>query len=95
MSASWADQSNSYPRTPSCSEVTHITQCSEFFHSVDISGLQPDTTYYYQIPGGNGTTPSEVRSFKTAKAAGAEGAFSVAVVHDMGKSKKPILGQMG
>lgn len=80
-----------YARTPSCSEVTHITQCSEFFHSVDISGLQPDTTYYYQIPGGNGTTPSDVRSFKTAKAAGSDGSFSVAVVHDMGKLSSMVL----
>ena len=61
-----------------------VTQCSEYFHEVELYNLEPDTTYYYQIPGGNGTTPSEILSFTTAVAAGEDKAFSVAVVNDMG-----------
>ena len=61
-----------------------VTQCSQFFHEVSLSGLKPDTTYYYNIPGGNGTTPSETMSFKTGRAAGDNKSFSVAVLNDMG-----------
>ena len=58
--------------------------CSEYFHDVQISGLTPGTTYFYQIPGGNGTTPSQVLSFTTAPAPGDTRPFSVAVINDMG-----------
>jgi hypothetical protein len=61
-----------------------VTQCSQFFYDVVIPNLTEDTTYYYSIPGGNGTTASPALSFKTAKAAGNKGAFSVAVLNDMG-----------
>lgn len=61
-----------------------VTQCSQYFHEVEIYNLQPGTTYYYQIPGGNGTTPSDVLSFTTARAAGDATPFSVAVLNDMG-----------
>ena len=61
-----------------------VTQCSQYFHEVEMYNLEPGTTYYYQIPGGNGTTPSEILSFTTAVAAGDDKAFSVAVVNDMG-----------
>ena len=76
--------SSSYGRTPSCSESKQITVCSEYFHDVQISGLSPGTTYFYQIPGGNGTTPSQVLSFTTARSAGDTTPFSVAVINDMG-----------
>lgn len=46
--------------------------------------MQPGTTYYYQIPAANGTTVSDVEKFTTARAAGEEGEFSVAVLNDMG-----------
>ena len=83
-SSSRVGLTRSYDRTPPCSLVSVITQCSQYFHSVDITGLQPDTTYFYHIPGGNGTADSNTRTFKTAKAAGAEGAFTVLAINDMG-----------
>ncbi|ORX41237.1 putative acid phosphatase [Kockovaella imperatae] len=72
-----------YDRTPACSQVA-VTQCSQFFHEVSLPDLKDDTTYYYQIPGGNGTTPSQVMSFKTGLKAGCAQSFSVAVINDMG-----------
>jgi hypothetical protein len=75
--------SHTYDRTPPCSEVA-ITQCSQFFHEVQISNLKADTTYYYQIPAANGTTKSDVMSFTTARAAGDSKAFTIAVLNDMG-----------
>lgn len=60
------------------------TQCSQFFHEVRIENLKPGQTYYYQIPGGNGTTPSDVLSFTTALKAGDKTEFSVAIIADMG-----------
>ncbi|UKZ81560.1 hypothetical protein TrVFT333_009332 [Trichoderma virens FT-333] len=76
-------KSVTYGRTPSCSLVV-TTQCSEFFHDVQIGNLKPGTTYYYQIPAANGTTASDVLSFKTAKEAGDSSEFTIAVVNDMG-----------
>jgi hypothetical protein len=73
----------SYDRTPPCSEVA-VTQCSQYYHDVQIPQLEADTTYYYQIPASNGTTASHVMSFKTARDAGRTGSFSVAVLNDMG-----------
>jgi hypothetical protein len=61
-----------------------VTQCSQFFHEVQISGLKPDTTYYYQIPAANGTTASDVLSFTTSRAAGDPTEFTVALLNDMG-----------
>ncbi|KID78034.1 Acid phosphatase [Metarhizium brunneum] len=75
--------SRSYDRTPPCSRVA-VTQCSQFYHDVQIRNLSPDTTYYYKIPAANGTTASEVLSFKTAREAGSKRAFTVAVLNDMG-----------
>ncbi|WPH02674.1 acid phosphatase [Acrodontium crateriforme] len=72
-----------YDRTPPCSEIA-VTQCSQFFHDVQIKNLRPDTTYYYQIDGANGTTCSDVLSFKTGRKAGDSKPFSVAVLNDMG-----------
>ncbi|KZO93124.1 acid phosphatase AphA [Calocera viscosa TUFC12733] len=72
-----------YDRTPPCSLVS-VTQCSQFFHEVSLTGLAPGKTYYYQIPGGNGTTQSDILYFSTAKAAGDKTGFSVAVLNDMG-----------
>ncbi|KIH87748.1 hypothetical protein SPBR_05228 [Sporothrix brasiliensis 5110] len=76
--------SHSYERTPPCSLVAAVTQCSQFFHEVQLTGLKPDTTYYYQIPAANGTTASEVLHFTTARAAGDAKPFTVAVLNDMG-----------
>jgi hypothetical protein len=64
--------------------VAAVTQCSQFFHEVQISNLQPNTVYYYQIPAANGTTASSVLNFTTARAAGDATEFAVAVVNDMG-----------
>ncbi|KAE8356387.1 acid phosphatase AphA [Aspergillus coremiiformis] len=75
---------HTYDRTPSCSEIKAVTQCSQFFHEVSLENLEPGTKYYYQIPAANGTTESEVLSFKTARPAGHRGKFSVAVLNDMG-----------
>ena len=61
-----------------------MTQCSQFFHEVQISNLQPGTTYYYQIRAANGTTASGVLSFTTARGAGDSKEFTVAVLNDMG-----------
>lgn len=61
-----------------------VTQCSQFFHEIQISGLKEDTTYYYQIPAANGTTTSDVLSFTTAREAGNEKPFTIAVLNDMG-----------
>lgn len=58
--------------------------CSQHFHNVQITGLKSGTTYYYQIPAANGTTASDVLSFKTARAAGDDGSFAIAVLNDMG-----------
>lgn len=76
--------STTYDRTPPCSAVSAVTMCSQFFHNVQIPDLKAGKTYYYQILGANGTTPSQVMSFTTAPPVGDEGAFTVAVVNDMG-----------
>lgn len=73
-----------YDRTPPCSLISAITQCSQYFHEVPITSLADDTTYYYQILASNGTTASDVLSFTTARAAGDTSQFSVAVLNDMG-----------
>lgn len=73
-----------YDRTPSCAEYDAPTQCSEYFHDVQLSNLEPGKTYYYQIPGGNGTQPSQVLSFKTSLPAGCAEPFSVNIINDMG-----------
>jgi hypothetical protein len=75
---------SSYDRTPPCSLVTDKTQCNQFFHDVSITGLSPDTTYYYKITAANGTTASDVLSFTTTVAAGTSKQFSVAILNDMG-----------
>ena len=65
--------------------MVNPTQCSQFFHEVQLYGLESDTKYYYQIPGGNGTQPSLTQSFVTARAPGHHPRpFTVAVVADMG-----------
>ncbi|KAM0453095.1 hypothetical protein ACHAPV_009210 [Trichoderma viride] len=76
-------KSVTYGRTPSCSTAV-TTQCSEFFHDVQIANLKSGTTYYYQIPAANGTTASDVLSFKTANEAGDSSEFTIAVINDMG-----------
>jgi hypothetical protein len=64
--------------------IPAITQCSQFFHEIQINNLKPDTTYFYQIPAANGTTTSNVLNFTTARAAGDSKEFSIAVLNDMG-----------
>jgi phosphodiesterase/alkaline phosphatase D-like protein len=61
-----------------------VTQCSQFFHEVEIDGLRSSTQYYYQIQSANGTTASDVLSFTTAHAAGDSKEFTVAIINDMG-----------
>lgn len=72
-----------YDRTPPCSDVV-VTQCSQFFHDVQIDNLEAGKTYYYRIEAANGTTASSVLSFTTLKAAGNKDSFEVAVINDMG-----------
>lgn len=76
-------QSHTYDRTPPCSLVS-VTMCNQFFHEVQLKNLEPEKTYYYKIKAANGTTESDVLSFKTAREAGAGGKFTVAVLNDMG-----------
>lgn len=61
-----------------------MTQCSQFYHNVQIDNLKPGKTYYYSIPAANGTTASQTLSFKTAHEAGNQKPFSIAVLNDMG-----------
>lgn len=72
-----------YDRTPPCSELP-VTQCSQFFHDVQISNLKCGTTHYFKILASNGTTASSVLSFKTAHAAGDSSPFTIGVLNDMG-----------
>ncbi|KAF8855510.1 Metallo-dependent phosphatase [Acephala macrosclerotiorum] len=76
--------SHTYDRTPPCSLVAAVTQCSQFYHEVQIGGLKPDTTYYYRISAANGTTASDVLSFTTARDVGDSKEFTIAVLNDMG-----------
>ncbi|KUI72504.1 Acid phosphatase [Cytospora mali] len=76
-------QTTTYDRTPPCSLVS-ATQCSQFFHDVQIDDLKPDTTYFYQIAASNGTTQSDVLKFKTPPATGDKKSFTMAVLNDMG-----------
>ncbi|RDW61121.1 purple acid phosphatase family protein [Aspergillus mulundensis] len=75
---------HTYDRTPSCSQIRAVTQCSQFFHEVSLPNLESATTYYYQIPAANGTTESQVLRFTTARAPGDKTPFSIAVLNDMG-----------
>lgn len=74
---------SSYDRTPPCS-IAPVTQCSQFFHEVQIDHLKSDTTYYYKIPAANGTTASDVLTFTTARAAGDTQEFTAVILNDMG-----------
>ncbi|KAI9700554.1 MAG: hypothetical protein M1820_006708 [Bogoriella megaspora] len=74
---------SSYDRTPPCSEAA-VTQCSQFFHDVQLGNLNADTTYYYRILAANGTTASSILNFTTARAAGNDKGFAIAVLNDMG-----------
>ena len=79
LSQSATGSTKTYGRTPSCSQTGAVTQCSEYFHDVQLTNLPSDSTIYYQIPAANGTTSSAVLSFQSARAAGDSGKFSVAV----------------
>lgn len=72
-----------YDRTPPCSAAM-TTMCSQYFHNVLLQDLTPGTTYYYSIAASNGTTASPTLSFSTAKAAGDDTGFTIAVLNDMG-----------
>lgn len=76
-------KTNTYDRTPPCSEVVAVTQCSQYFHDVQLKNLKPDTTYYYKIEASNGTTASQVFSVKTA-VTDKKKPFTIAVLNDMG-----------
>jgi len=39
----------SYNREPPCSMYTKATECSQFFHNVQMLNLTAGATYYYQI----------------------------------------------
>lgn len=61
-----------------------MTQCSQFFHDVQIKDLSSNTVYYYQIEAANGTTASDVLSFTTAREAGDRSEFTIGILNDMG-----------
>lgn len=63
---------------------TKATECSQFFHNVQMLNLTAGSTYYYRILAANGTTESDVLSFVTAPAAGTDGEFSAILLNDMG-----------
>ncbi|CAK3967898.1 Metallo-dependent phosphatase [Lecanosticta acicola] len=69
-----------YQTASSADSYTYPTSLTYMNH-VNLTGLLPDTTYYYLPQGGNDTTPY---SFTTGRAAGDMDPFSVAVVVDMG-----------
>jgi hypothetical protein len=73
----------SYDRTPPCS-LAPVTQCSQFYHDIQLTGLKANTRYYYRINAANGTTESQILSFKTSRAAGDKNSFTMAVLNDMG-----------
>lgn len=78
-----AGATRTYDRTPPCSEVM-VTQCSQFYHDIQITDLLPGVTYYYQINAANGTTPSQILSFTTAHEAGDPRGFVMVALNDMG-----------
>ncbi|KAE9392722.1 acid phosphatase AphA [Gymnopus androsaceus JB14] len=69
--------SRTYDRTPSCS-LAAVTQCSQFFHDVQIKNLASNTVYYYQIEAANGTTTSEVMTVHHCSE------FTIGILNDMG-----------
>ena len=69
-----------YASASSNDSTTYPTSLTYNNH-VNITGLLPNTTYYYLPAGSNRTTPY---SFRTARVAGDMTEFSVAVVVDMG-----------
>lgn len=69
-----------YQAASSAVSVTYPTSLTYHNH-VNITGLLPDTTYYYLPLGSNSTRPYQ---FKTARRAGDMTPYSVAVVVDMG-----------
>lgn len=73
----------SYDRTPPCS-LAIVTQCSQFFHEIEIGGLEPGYQYYYRIEAANGTTASDIQTFTTARAAGDTHEFTAVILADMG-----------
>lgn len=73
-----------YFREPPCSSYDKATECSQFFHNVQIPNLAQNTTYYYQIEAANGTTESNILSFTTSRNAGSQGEFSAILLNDMG-----------
>lgn len=79
-----AADNDSYDRTPPCSAYAAVTQCSQFFHDVQLTNLKSGTKYFYVIEASNGTTASHVMEFQTAHAAGTKQEFTIAVLNDMG-----------
>src|SRR6266536_670037 len=69
-------------RASSNISVTYPTSLT-FNNHVKITGLQPNTLYYYQPENSNSSTPF---TFKTSRAAGDGAPYSIAVVVDRGLS---------
>lgn len=67
--------------TASSNDSTTYPTSLTYNNHVNITGLLPNTTYYYLPSNSNRTTPY---SFRTARVAGDMSPFSVAVVVDMG-----------
>ena len=51
---------------------------------MQITRIELDTTYFYQIAAANGATASGIQSFPTARKAGDSKPFSIAILNNMG-----------
>lgn len=74
---------------PGEGSVTYPTSRTYSNH-VLLDNLQPDTEYYYQVAHSNPLADNTTYSFRTARAAGDNRAFTVAMVVDLG-----LMGQDG
>ena len=62
------------------------TYKSGAIHHVTLSGLSPDTTYYYQCGDTSVNQLSGILSFKTLPATGSKASFSIGVLGDLGNT---------
>lgn len=102
----WATRSGTSPEVRYATDASYSTVASGSsrpvsgaqLHRVELSGLQPDTTYFYKVYTDNeDLLPAEVLSFQTAPATGSSAPFTFMVVGDYGKnsdSQKRLRDQM-
>ena len=67
----------------------HLNELDIQMHRVELTGLQPDTTYYYKVyTEGQDLLSEEVLSFKTAPPVGSTTPFTFLAFGDFGKDSK-------